>query len=206
MKTTTIDEVYQYTHKLIKKNSELESKIRRLVALSTSRQDKKYICTGLRVDGIYLGLDFNIRHIDRFVKILVNNIAVDRISFYNVDLSRVLLRIMVDGNHVANLTEDVSENGTFKIDDKGCLIGSYEEYLTMTFGNNTEDLQRCVFIIYNKYSFLKRREGIEKPELIAIRMPIIDLDHVDPIKILEPFFQEIEKDVKAKLDSYTLEI
>lgn len=206
MKEITIKDVYQYTHGLIKENSDLVSKIKELVVLSINRREKKYLCTGLKVDDIHLGLDFNIRHIGRFMKILVNNIVVDRISFYQVDLSRVLLRIMVDGIHVANLTEDVSENGAFKIHDKGCLLGSYENYLTMTFGNNTEDLQRCVFTVFNKFSFLKERQGMEKPELIPVRMPVIDLDHVDPIKMLAPFFQGIEEDVKKELDFYTLEI
>lgn len=200
----TIEAVYQHAHGLIRNNPDLISRIKELATHPVYQHVDQYLCTGLQIGGIYLGLDFKKRHIHHFVKILVNNKIIDEISSHQADLSRVLLRVMVDGNHVANLTEDVSENRTAKIYDKGCFIGPYEDYLNRVFKN---DVEKAVFIVYTKSSFSKERDGINKPQPIGIRFPIIDLDHLSPAdEIMVSLFQGVEKDINEKLDEYTLEI
>lgn len=203
-KRLIIEAVYKHTHGLIKNNPDLISRIRELATHPVYQHVDQYLCTGLQIKGIYLGLDFKKRHVNNFLKILVNNKIIDEISSHQADLSRVLLRVMIHGNHVANLTEDVSENRKAEIYDKGCFIGPYEDYLNRVF---KDDVEKAVFIVYNKSSFSKERDGINKPQLIGIRFPIIDLDHLNPAdEIIVSLFQGVEKDIKEKLDEYTLEI
>src|SRR5680860_111937 len=188
MKVTTIKDVYGQTHELIKKNPLLMERIKDMAAHSTYQRVEQYLPTGLQINGIYLGLDFKPRHINQFLKILVNTIIIDHASSHSADFSRVLLRIMIDGEHVANLTEDVSENGALEIYDKGSLFGPYEDCLKRNFKN---DVERVVFIVYQKRE-LKVREGLKISQPLAIRMPIIDLDHIEPIEMLWSLRQDFE--------------
>ncbi|MFA5024490.1 MAG: hypothetical protein WC523_06075 [Patescibacteria group bacterium] len=202
----TIKEVYFYTHELIKKNSELINQIKELVMDPANQRSEKYLCTGLKIDDIYLGIDFVKRHIQKFPKILINTFFIDLQSRQRADLSRVLLRVFVDGVHVANLTEDVSENGAFKIFDEGCFFGPYSDYLSRFF---KPDIAQSVFIVYTEQPLSRRetRNRLLKPPLVPIRMPIIDLEDA---ALLDPFsslYQECANEELEKiLNQYTLEI
>jgi hypothetical protein len=206
MKGTTIKSVYSQTHGLIRENPELVSKIRKLATDPENQRSNKYFCTGLQVEGIYLGLDFNAKHIKKFSTILANTMVIENISSYQADLSRVLMRVMVDGRHVANLTEDVSENGAFQVFDGGSLFGPYTDYLDTCFKDSVE---RAVFIVHKEPSFTsKSRNGIKKPKPISIRMPIIDLDHVELAGGMAELYHEMETSeyFHENMKMFTLEI
>lgn len=173
--------VYAYTHQLVKNDSELLQKLRELITNPNNRNSNKYLCTGLEVEGIYLGIDFIMEHIKNFPRILTNTLAIDNLSHQSADLSRVLLKVFIEGKHVANITEDVSENGKYKIYDQGIFFGPYTDYL-QTWFKDSGDLSRAVFVVHNeKFGFVER-DRVKKPSPIAIRMPIIDLDHIELIQ------------------------
>lgn len=203
-KRLIIEAVYQHTHGLIKSNPALIARIKNLATHPVYQHVDQYLCTGLEIDGIYLGLDFKKRHINNFLKIVTNNKIIDEISAHRADLSRVLLRVIINGNHIANLTEDVSQNKKAEIYDNGCFIGPYEDYLNRIFKN---DVEKMVFMVYNKSSFTAERNGTNKPNPVEIRFPVIDLDHVCPADdIIASLFLQVESDIQTKLDLYSLEI
>lgn len=185
---TTIMSVYRYLHELIKTDSNLLDKIKEFAIDSENRKSKKYIPTGLVIEGIYLGLDFMPLHIEKFKKIVVNTLFIEDISRNQADLSRVLLKVMIDGRHVANLTEDVSENGRYQIYDKGISFGPYMDYIGNFFG---QEAIRSVFVVYKEGYFLpliNKKNRLENREPNIVRMPIIDLDHIE-ISNGERFYQ-----------------
>lgn len=200
---TEIRAVHQYTRELIESKPELIQQIKELTMDPANRKSGKYLCTGLKINDIYLGLDFIPEHIKKFSRILVNNMLVETYSHGQADLSRVLLKVVVDGVHVANLTEDVSENGTFKIFDEGISFGPYFDYLKHFF---KDDVGKAVFVVYPDTT-RSLRDRLIKPPFMPIRLPIIDLDHVE---LNDRFYDLYEKfdgqRFNAILKEYTLEI
>lgn len=181
----SIIEVYSYTHHLIKKDSGLINKIKAIVCDPMNQKSNKYLCTGLQVDGIYLGIDFMQKHVRSFKKILTNTLVIDNASYSGADFSRILLKLIVNKVHVATLTEDVSENGKYKIYDEGITFGPVNDYQLLH--HFRKDVVRSVFVVYSeetKFPNNKKYDRIKKPDLIPLRLPIIDLDHAD---LVPPF-------------------
>ncbi len=194
----TIIEVYNHTHKIIKNNQLLLEKIKELVSDVENQNSNKYLCTGLQIEDIFLGIDFIEKHVEKFPKILGNNLCIDNLSNNQADLSRVLLQIFLNGVHVANLTEDVSENGKYEIFGEGAIFGPYTDFLVNLFG---KEAAKSVFIVYNKKTYKFDVDRTKKPSPIFIRMPIIDLDHIDNL------ISKIEEDTKlSKKELYVLEL
>jgi hypothetical protein len=171
---TTIIGVYTHTHELIKTNSNLLQKLTDLISDPKNQNSNKYLCTGLEIEGIYLGIDFIQNHIMNFSRILTNTMVIENISRNQADLSRVLLAVFIGDEQVATITEDVSENGKYKIFDKGISFGPYADYLEKWLGL---DSIRSVFIVHNEEFNHNERDRLKNPSPIIIRMPIIDLDH-----------------------------
>lgn len=190
----SIIDVYRYTHHLIKEDSDLLNKIKAIVSDPVNQRSNKYLCTGLQVDGIYLGIDFIQKHVRSFKKILTNTLVIDNISFEGADFSRVLLKLVVNNVHVATLTEDVSENGKYNIYDEGITFGPVNNYQLLK--HFKRDVIRSVFVVHNeetKFPNKKRYDRFKKPELIPLRLPIIDLDHAD---LLPPFDDAYKADAE----------
>jgi len=208
----TIKEVYYHTHQVIKKDPELIARISELVSNPDNQNSGKYLCTGLKIlafkseEDIYLGIDFIKEHVDKFSRILANTYCIDLYSNRRADLSRVLMRIFLDGKHIANLTEDVSENGALKIYNDGCPFGPFIDFNLGHFFK--ADVMKSVFIVYKEQPRqLESRDRMLKPEPLSIRMPIIDLDHAEMTETFKPLYQEsVGKALDELLSAHTLEI
>lgn len=172
--------LYSKTHQQIKNDQHLLSEIKKLVSDGCNTDSNKYLCTGLKIGNIYLGLDFIKKHIANFSKIYGNTLFIDNISYEKADFSRVLLKVYLKNEHIANLTEDVSENGKYKIYDKGVDWGPYENYIKHFYRDPNS--RRAVFIVHKEdilesALFNEERDRLSENKIISIRTPIIDLDH-----------------------------
>lgn len=177
----TILSVYQHTHSTIRKNAPLMSEITQFAMDPANKSTGKYFCTGLSIEGIYLGIDFNLLHMNRFQLILTNTLAIESISCRQADFSRVLMKIMLVGEHIANLTEDVSQNDTLRIYDKGVKFGPYTDFFMADYfqtDNNHFDIEvgKAIFVVSEKPSIQER----DRLQVLTsnVRFPIIDLDHL----------------------------
>jgi len=194
----TITGVYNHTHQIIKENQLLLNKIKELVSNPENQNSNKYLCTGLQVEDIFLGIDFIENHVEQFPKILGNTLIIETLSHGQADFSRVLLQIFFNGKHVANLTEDVSENGKYGIFDDGTTFGPYSDYLGKFYGAFSA---RSVFIVYDKTPRAFEKDRLKKPSSTIVRMPIIDIDHI------QGSFNTPKEDLElSKKELYVLEL
>lgn len=200
----SIGKMYNETHSQIKKSIGLLKEILEIVNNPKNRNLDKYICTGLKIDDVYLGIDFKKRHVEKFPTILMNTQILYEISHYKADFSRILLKIVVDGVHIANLTEDVSRDGDREIFDQGTTFGPYLDYLNTVFRSHVE---KAVFIVYNSMyvddlQHSKGRKKVLNPPLRPIRMVLIGLSHMTLLPIFRSFYKEPNDE---ELKNYTLE-
>lgn len=162
-------------HSKIQQDPDLVEKIRKFVLEPGFMESKKYISTGFMFDNIFLGVDKIPLHIHAYDTIMTNALAIDHFSRERADLSPILLKLIFKNKHIGTLTEDVSANGKFKIDDRGIIYGPYEEYNFENWFEPTMDLSRSVFIVTEKDDFSKEQK---RNSSSLIRLPIIDLDHI----------------------------
>ena len=117
-------------------------------------------------------MDFTREHVRNFENILANMRIIDHISGYRVDLPRVFMKLLYKGRHVANLIEDLSENGRYEVCCKDVYFGPYE-YVSAHFTNN---VHRAVLVVSERTA---RHTGLEKPSHDRIhRLVVMNVAHI----------------------------
>lgn len=193
-----ITKVRAHYHAEIRENTGLLKSIKARV-VSKVEHTEKYVLTGLQADGVFLGLDFSSKHIEKFKEILVHSALLDNLSKNQVDMSRVLLPLSLNGKHVATITEDVSENNRLRIVDEGFINLYCQQHLQNVFVD-TPDLPRAVFCVISRVDISSEERF--KPITTTARYPIIDLDHVELLPMFSDLYERtrIDPDIWLNLD------
>lgn len=174
-------EIFDHYHNLIKKDESLLNQIKMVCKDTQLQQDGKYVPTGLQVDGVWLGIDFIPTHIEKFHTIVVNNFLIDKLSKGKADISRVLLQVVVDGKHIGNLTEDVSENGAYDIIKNISETDNDIDLPMMVvppkyLDEFTGDTWKTVFFVSKEIKSDKKSKFYTNKR--EMRFPLIDVDHI----------------------------
>jgi len=127
-----------------------------------------YETTGLKCDGIYLGLDPQEGHTLRFEDILAKMRIIHDLREEKIDLSRIYA-LLVDEKErrLAIVSEDMSKNGVYSVEDRapGARITKILSEVFYDANGYEQGIDKMVFRIVNKTGRV-------------IRSPVVDFDHV----------------------------
>ncbi|MBI2106683.1 hypothetical protein HYT57_01750 [Candidatus Woesearchaeota archaeon] len=158
---------YESRHESLQNNVDL---VRRLFEISKKPDwADLYEITGLKHGRIYLGLDLQEGHRFIFSDILAKMRIIHDLTEGKVDLSRVyaLLDIDGEGRGLAIVSEDMSKNGAYEVEDRapGAKITKILSEIFRDKHGFEYGIDKMVFRIVNKRGKV-------------IRLPVVDFDHV----------------------------
>lgn len=128
-----------------------------------------YEITGLKFEGIYLGLDPQEGHTMRFSDIVAKMRIIHDLTGGKVDLPRVYTLLEAKrGRELAIVSEDMSKNGFYKVEDrapKARIAKVLSEAFYDAYGYE-HGIAKMVFRVTNKNGR-------------TVRSPVVDFDHVE---------------------------